>query len=102
MEVLTNKYEPSEYIARLVQHLRSNEDKLWNSITQLVKYKKDKYSRKLYNPLSGQGIIKDIETAQDKYITTLCKFGLKKEELIYILSDNPTHINEIKLGLLVH
>jgi len=97
---MESNYEHSGPIARLIQLLHENEDKLWASITQLVKYKKDKYSRKLYNPLSGQGIIKDIETAQDKYIDTLCKFGLKKEELVYILSDNPTHINEIKIDVL--
>lgn len=92
----------SKYIGELILYLqedqKTNNPKLWQSINNLVKYKKAKYNRKLFDPITGKGVIDDIEVAQDKFINSLCSFGLTKDEVVYILSSDPTKIKEIKLS----
>lgn len=82
-----------DHIEELKGFLDRNQDNLRKSIINLIEYKKKLYNSKLYNSSTGKGIVKDFEAAQDKYIATLCSFGLTKDEIIYILPNDPSTLH---------
>ena len=86
-----------ELLERLDKDQKSKKPQLWDSIEQLVAYKKVFYNNKLYNASTGKGLIIDLEKSQDKYITTLCNFGMTKDDIIYILSSDPSQIHSLQL-----
>lgn len=91
----------SDPIRQLIERLDADQQeespKLWYSISQLIDFKKRKYRNILFDEKSNKGLIVDLENAQDKYISSLCNFGQTKEDIIYILSNDPMNIHTVSL-----